>query len=105
MATKQSRWLAAETALEEALALCRAMPHPYAEAKTLYSYGLTYLAHHEPEDARERLAASLVIVRRLGERLYAVPISGRCRNWRRLNAVADYLFRIAYIEGDGKIHH
>jgi tetratricopeptide (TPR) repeat protein/transcriptional regulator with XRE-family HTH domain len=74
VATRQSRWQAAETALEEALALCRAMPHPYAEAKTLYSYGLTYLARHEPEDARKRLAAALVILRRLGERLYSVQI-------------------------------
>jgi hypothetical protein len=74
MATKESQWLAAETALEESLALCRAMPHPYAEAKSLYFYGLTYLAQHEPEGARERLTAALVIVRQLGEGLYSVPI-------------------------------
>lgn len=74
LAAKQSRWPKAETALEEALALCRTMPHPYAEAKTLYSYGLIHLAQHQPDDAHQRLAAALVIVRRLGERLYSIQI-------------------------------
>ena len=73
-ATKQSRWLAAEKALEGALALCREISHPYAEAKTLYSYGLMYMAQHKPLDAREHLVAALVILQRLGERLYFMHI-------------------------------
>ncbi|HEU5440266.1 MAG TPA: AAA family ATPase, partial [Ktedonobacterales bacterium] len=39
----------AKAALEEALALARAMPHPYAEAKALYVYGLLLAAEGEPE--------------------------------------------------------
>ncbi len=68
---RQHYWGEAQNALEEALALCREMPYPYAEAKALYVYGLLHQARGEPAPARERLEAALVILNRLGERLYA----------------------------------
>jgi tetratricopeptide (TPR) repeat protein/transcriptional regulator with XRE-family HTH domain len=71
LAVRQARWLEEEAALEEALALCRAMPYPYAEAKTLYVYGLMHLARGELVPARERLEAARAICAPLGERLYA----------------------------------
>lgn len=74
VAIRQSRWQTAEKALEEALTLCRAMPHPYAEAKTLYMYGLMYLAHNELGGARTHLASALEIVRQLGETPYFVQV-------------------------------
>ena len=36
---RQQRWVEAEAALDEALALARQMPYPYAEAKLLATYG------------------------------------------------------------------
>jgi tetratricopeptide (TPR) repeat protein/transcriptional regulator with XRE-family HTH domain len=71
---RQQRWAEAEAALEETLALCRAMPYPYAEAKALYVYGLLYQARGDQETARERLEDALSICARLGERLYAEQI-------------------------------
>jgi len=68
---KAHRWEAAEASLEEALALCRSMPYPYHEAKTLYVFGLLSQAKGDQEQARERLEAALTILHRLGERLYA----------------------------------
>jgi tetratricopeptide (TPR) repeat protein len=68
---RQRRWQEAAHALDEALALCRSMPHPYAEAKALYIYGQMHLARDEPERAREDFTAALAILNRLGERLYA----------------------------------
>jgi predicted ATPase/transcriptional regulator with XRE-family HTH domain len=70
-ALRQRRWQDAEGALHEALALARAMSYPYGEARVLCTYGLVHVEKGEPEQARERLAASLVILNRLGERLYA----------------------------------
>jgi predicted ATPase len=67
----QQQWAEAEAVLEESLALCRAMPYPYAEAKALYVSGLLHQAKGEHVLARERLEAALVILNRLGERLYA----------------------------------
>jgi predicted ATPase/DNA-binding XRE family transcriptional regulator len=67
----QRRWTEAERALTEAIALARAMPYPYAEAKALYVYGALYAERGEFEPARERLEAALAICGRLGERLYA----------------------------------
>jgi tetratricopeptide (TPR) repeat protein len=68
---RQQRWEEAEAALEEALALCRAMPYPWAEAKALYVSGRLELARGEQEAARERLEAALAICTRLGEGMYA----------------------------------
>jgi tetratricopeptide (TPR) repeat protein/transcriptional regulator with XRE-family HTH domain len=67
---RQTRWHEAETALDEAIALARAMPYPYAEAKTLYVYGQVHSAKGEPDQARERLEQALAICNQLGEGLY-----------------------------------
>jgi class 3 adenylate cyclase len=71
LAQEQSRWGPAAEALEESLALCRAMPYPYAEAKARYVYGQLYAAKGEPAPAREQYQAALAILDQLGERLYA----------------------------------
>lgn len=70
LATRQERWTEAQTALEECLAHCRAMPYPYAEAKALYVYGQLHAAKGETELAREKYQAALAICERLGEGLY-----------------------------------
>ncbi len=72
---RQARWHEAERALEEALALARAMPYPYAEAKALLVYGQLHAAKGEPEPARARFAAALAILDRLGEGLYRPHIA------------------------------
>ncbi len=64
-------WDEAERMLDEALALCRSMPYPYAEAKTLYEYGLLHLQQGQSSQARERFEAALAICDHLGEWLYA----------------------------------
>ena len=73
-ATRQRRWEEGEAALEEALALCRAMPYPYAEVKALYVCGQHHAARSELEEARETYEAALTICTRLGEHLYAEQI-------------------------------
>jgi class 3 adenylate cyclase/tetratricopeptide (TPR) repeat protein len=70
LAREQSRWSQAADALDESIALCRAMPYPYAEAKALYAYGQLYAAKGELEQARERYQAAQAILNQLGERLY-----------------------------------
>jgi tetratricopeptide (TPR) repeat protein len=67
---REEQWPAAEESLVQALASCRAMPYPYAEAKLLYCYGQMHAAKGEPERARERFEAALAICARLGEGLY-----------------------------------
>jgi tetratricopeptide (TPR) repeat protein/transcriptional regulator with XRE-family HTH domain len=71
LALRQRGWDEARGALERALALVRAMPYPYAEAKALFVYGMLYRESGELERARERFAEALSICTRLGERLYA----------------------------------
>ena len=70
----RGRWAEAERALEEALALCRSMPYPYAEAKALYEYGHLRLQQGEARLARQRFEEALAICARLGERLYVRQI-------------------------------
>jgi tetratricopeptide (TPR) repeat protein len=67
---RQERWEETRALLEEAIALCRAMPYPYAEAKAHYVYGQVHAAKGEPEQAREKYRAALAICDRLGEGLY-----------------------------------
>ncbi len=81
---RQHAWEGAQNALEEALALCKGMPHPYAEAKELYVYGLLHQAKGEQKQARERLEAALAILNRLGERLYAEKVEHVLAEGRRL---------------------
>ena len=76
LAARQQRWEAAEGALAEAQMLCQAMPHPYAEAKVQYVYGLLRSQRSEPGQARERLEAALALLNRLGERLHAERVEG-----------------------------
>jgi tetratricopeptide (TPR) repeat protein len=67
---RQARWEEACSLLEEAIALCRTMPYPYAEAKALYVYGQLHAAMGEPEQACEKYEQALAICERLGEGLY-----------------------------------
>jgi tetratricopeptide (TPR) repeat protein len=71
LAMRRHDWAAAETAIESSLRLAREMPHPYAEAKALYIYGLLLGAQEQPERAHERCEAAYTLCQRLGERLYA----------------------------------
>ena len=70
----RGRWDEAAAALDEALALARPMPYPYAEAKALDMYGQLFTAQGEWALAREKYQAALAILHRLGERLYAQRI-------------------------------
>jgi transcriptional regulator with XRE-family HTH domain len=70
LATKQDRCESAIDALNEALALTRAMPYPYAEAKALWVYGQLEAARGDPAGARERFTQAMAICDRLGEGLY-----------------------------------
>jgi tetratricopeptide (TPR) repeat protein len=67
---RQQRWEEAIAALEESITICRAMPHPWAEAKALLVYGQLHEASGEPERARKKYEQALVICNRLGEGLY-----------------------------------
>ena len=71
LAARQGRWAEAERALAEALGLAREIQYPYAEAKTLYWFGMLYTWKGEPPSAHERLEAALAVLSELGERLYA----------------------------------
>jgi tetratricopeptide (TPR) repeat protein len=65
---RRRHWDEAAHALQEGLALARAMPDPYAEARLLQVHGQLHAEQDEPERAQERLAAALAIFRRLGAR-------------------------------------
>ena len=71
LALRQEQWDAAARLLNEALALCQAMPAPYDEAKALSVYGQLHQVRGEPDAARARYVAALAILNRLGERLHA----------------------------------
>jgi tetratricopeptide (TPR) repeat protein/transcriptional regulator with XRE-family HTH domain len=77
IATRRKQWKVAETALKEALALSKAMPYPYAEARILYTFGLLHLEHKELELALKCLRAARDICTRLGEQLYHEHIARR----------------------------
>jgi tetratricopeptide (TPR) repeat protein len=85
-AIERREWLVATDALEQALALCRAMPYPYAEAKARYAYGQLWLAMGEPEHAREQFEQALAICDRLGERMYGTVIEKALEPVRRLSS-------------------
>lgn len=65
---RRSNWLAAQHVLDEALTLARSMRYPYAEARILYELGLVARGQGDVPEARHRLQAALVIVKRLGAR-------------------------------------
>jgi len=60
----------ARSAFEEAVALCHAMPYPYAEVRVLYEYGRMHALRGEEEPACQRLEEALAISRRLRARPY-----------------------------------
>jgi hypothetical protein len=68
VSVRQRDWEGAVLALEEGLALARAMPYPYAEGRLLHLYGAMHTRKSAPAPARERLEAALAIFRRLGAR-------------------------------------
>jgi tetratricopeptide (TPR) repeat protein len=68
---KRQQWQAGREVLDRALTLARAMPHPYAEAKGLYTTGCLEAASGDPATARQLFTAALTICTQLGERLYA----------------------------------
>jgi transcriptional regulator with XRE-family HTH domain/tetratricopeptide (TPR) repeat protein len=70
IAIRQERWGDAASDLDEAIDVARAMPYPYAEAKALYVCGQLHAAKGEPELAREKYEAALLVCARLGEGLY-----------------------------------
>jgi hypothetical protein len=70
LAVRRGRWQEAEYVLNVALARCRAMPYPYAEAKVLAIYGQLWAFRGEPARARTSYALALAILQRLGEGLY-----------------------------------
>jgi transcriptional regulator with XRE-family HTH domain/tetratricopeptide (TPR) repeat protein len=71
LSARNAQWPAAGKAIEEALALCRAMPYPYGEARVLYTAGALLTRKGERTAARKQLEAAHAILTQLGERLYA----------------------------------
>jgi class 3 adenylate cyclase/tetratricopeptide (TPR) repeat protein len=64
----RERWPEAEAAFEESLTLCRGIPYPYGEGRTLYELGRMWMSRGEPERARLTFESALNIFRRLGAR-------------------------------------
>src|SRR5262249_45335645 len=76
LALQRSQFAEAEVAIEEGIALARAMPYPYPEAKLLYTAGLADMRAGRLEAARQHFTAALAILGHLGERLYAAQVTG-----------------------------
>jgi len=73
-AMRKHRWQEAESVLDEAIALCRALSYPYPEAKALYVSGQLWAMRAESKRALACFDEALAICRRLGERLYGEMI-------------------------------
>lgn len=71
VAQRLNHWQLAHSELQQALALSRAMRHPYGEAKLLYALGMLHTRQGEHREARPYFSEALGILSRLGERLYA----------------------------------
>lgn len=71
VAQRRGRWEQAQRELDQALALCRAMQHPYGEAKMLYAHGVLHMQQRDDDKARSYFEGAVDILARLGERLYA----------------------------------
>jgi tetratricopeptide (TPR) repeat protein len=65
------RWDKAERAFEEAVTVARSVRHPYAEARTLYEWGLMYAGKPDPRQARELFEKADEVFRVLGSRPYS----------------------------------
>jgi hypothetical protein len=74
LALRRERFAEAEAAIEEGIALARAMSYPYAEAKLLYAAGLVDVRVKRPDAARQHFEAARAILDRLGERLYLAQV-------------------------------
>ncbi len=70
----QSPRVEAARSLAEGLALARAMPYPYAEARLLHVAGALHAQQGEPEVARERWEAAQAIFHRLEARRDAAQV-------------------------------
>jgi len=68
VAARQEQWDEAAQALEEGLDLTHDISYPYAEARTLETYGELHRAQGEADMARTRLEAARAIFDRLGAR-------------------------------------
>jgi len=68
IAAQQGRRDEAEQALDEALALTRAVRNPYAEARVLHACGLVDARKGDRQSAERRLQEAAAIFRRLGAR-------------------------------------
>ncbi len=66
VALRQERWTEAAQALDEGVALARALPYPYAEARLWQVYGALHLQQGERGPGRARLREALVLFRQLG---------------------------------------
>jgi tetratricopeptide (TPR) repeat protein len=75
IAARAACWQEATDAINASLALTRALPYPYAEAKTLYFAGLFQQAQGATMDARTSLEAALAICDRLAEGMYRPHIA------------------------------
>jgi tetratricopeptide (TPR) repeat protein len=69
-AARQIRWDAAAQTFDQALALARGMPYPYAEGRLLYEYGRMRAEQGDVGQARTLLADAHAIFLRLGANLY-----------------------------------
>ena len=64
------QWSSAQSALDDALRIARAIPAPYAEVKLLALAGEIALTRKRSDEARQLYESALSICDRLGERLY-----------------------------------
>jgi hypothetical protein len=60
----------AEDAFQEAVSAARSLRYPYAEARSLYEWGLMLAGRPETKQGRDRLEEAAEIFQRLGSRPY-----------------------------------
>jgi ATP/maltotriose-dependent transcriptional regulator MalT len=72
LALRQEQWEEAARSITEGLAMARAMPYPYGEARLLRVDGALHARQGAPAAARGRLEAAHAIFQRLGVRGEAV---------------------------------
>jgi tetratricopeptide (TPR) repeat protein len=73
VAARQARWDDAEELLQNAVALARDMPFPFAEGRALWAWGMMYARKGDAPRARQHLEEALAVFRWLGDRLHAGP--------------------------------
>jgi tetratricopeptide (TPR) repeat protein len=60
----------AERTFKESASIARSLRYPYAEARTLYEWGLMYTSGPNPQQGQDRFEEGAGIFRRLGARPY-----------------------------------